>query len=70
MNYLLSQVTVGGVMTTSVIVVDPDHPIAESAGIMLDHKIGALPVVEEGRLVGIVTESDFVRAMAEPSHAA
>ena len=70
MNYLLQQVTVGGVMTTSVIVVDPDRPIAEAARIMMDHKIGALPVVEEGRLVGIVTESDFVRAMAEPSHAA
>ena len=69
-NYLLAQVTVGGVMTTSVIVVDPDRPIAEAARIMMDHKIGALPVVEEGRLVGIVTESDFVRAMAGPSHAA
>ena len=33
-------------------------------------KIGALPVVEDGRLVGIVTESDFVRAMAGSSHAA
>ncbi|MET0485027.1 MAG: CBS domain-containing protein [Candidatus Rokuibacteriota bacterium] len=70
MNYLLPQITVGGVMTKSVIVVSPDRPIAEAARIMVDHKIGALPVVEEGRLVGIVTESDFVRAMAEPSHAA
>ena len=69
-NYLLPKVTVGGVMTTSVIVVDPDRPIAEAARIMMDHKIGALPVVEEGRLVGIITESDFVRAMAGPSHAA
>jgi acetoin utilization protein AcuB len=69
-NYLLAGVTVGGVMTTSVIVVDPDRLVAEAARIMMDHKIGALPVVEEGRLVGIVTESDFVRAMAEPSHAA
>jgi len=69
-NYLLMRVTVGGVMTTSVIVVDPDRPIAEAARIMMDHKIGALPVVEEGHLVGIVTESDFVRAMAGPSHAA
>ena len=66
-NYLLAKLTVGGVMTTSVIIVDPDRPIAEAARIMMDHKIGALPVVEEGRLVGIVTESDFVRAMAEPS---
>jgi acetoin utilization protein AcuB len=69
MNYLLSRVTVGGVMTTSVIVVDPDRPVAEAARIMMDHKIGALPVVEEGRLVGIVTESDFVRTIAERSHA-
>jgi acetoin utilization protein AcuB len=69
-NYLLPGVTVGGVMTTSVIVVDPDRPIAEAARIMMDHKIGALPVVEEGRLVGIITESDFVRAMAGSSHAA
>jgi CBS domain-containing protein len=37
---------------------------------MLDHKIGALPVVEDGRLIGIVTESDFVRAIAGPSHTA
>ena len=70
LNYLLHKLTVGGVMTTSVIVVNPDRPIAEAARIMLDHKIGALPVVEDGRLVGIITESDFVRAMAEPSHAA
>lgn len=64
LNYLLSQLTVGGVMSAAVIVVDPDRPIAEAARIMIDHKIGALPVMQEGRLVGIVTESDFVRAMA------
>ena len=64
LNYLLPQLTVGGVMSKTVIVVDPDRPVAEAARIMMDHKIGALPVVEEGRLVGIITESDFVRAMA------
>ena len=69
-NYLLAQVTVGGVMTTSVIVVHPDRSIAEAARIMIDHKIGALPIVEDGRLVGIVTESDFVRAMAGSGQAA
>ena len=69
-NYLLGRVTVGGVMTTSVIVVDPDRPVSEAARIMMDHKIGALPVVEDGHLVGIVTESDFVRALAGSSHAA
>ena len=64
LNYLLAQLTVGGVMSAAVIVVDPERPVAEAARIMMDHKIGALPVVDEGRLVGIITESDFVRAMA------
>ena len=64
LNYLLAQLTVGGVMSATVIVVDPERPVAEAARIMIDHKIGALPVVDEGRLVGILTESDFVRAMA------
>ena len=69
-NYLLAQLTVGGVMSRTVIVVDPDRPIAEAARLMMDHKIGALPVVDEGRLVGIITESDFVRAMAGSGNAA
>jgi acetoin utilization protein AcuB len=64
-NYLLARLTVGEVMTRSVIVVDPDRPAPEAARIMIDHKIGALPVVDAGHLVGIITESDFVRAMAE-----
>ena len=64
LNYLLPQLTVGGVMSKTVIVVEPDRPVAEAARIMMDHKMGALPVVEEGRLVGIITESDFVSAAA------
>jgi CBS domain-containing membrane protein len=52
------------IMSASVIVVDPDRPVAEAARIMTDHKIGALPVVDGTRLAGIITESDFVRAVA------
>jgi CBS domain-containing protein len=69
-NYLLARVTVGGVMTTSVIVVEPGRPIAEAARLMIDHKIGALPVVDEGRLVGIVTETDFLKAVARAGQVA
>jgi acetoin utilization protein AcuB len=69
-NYLLAQVTVGEVMSRAVIVVDSDRPVAEAARIMIDHKIGALPVMEAGRLLGIVTESDFVRAMTGSAGAA
>lgn len=63
-NYLLSRLTVGEVMSRSVMVIDSQRPIAEAARIMVDHKIGALPVVDGGRLTGIITESDFVRAVA------
>ena len=70
LNFLLASLTVRSVMTSSVLVVESQRPIAEAAWIMIDHKIGALPVVDEGRLVGIVTESDFVRAMADGVHAA
>src|SRR6185436_16613012 len=61
MNFLLAKLTVGDVMTRSVLIVDPKRSAAEAAHIMLTHKIGALPVTEGERLVGIITESDFLR---------
>ena len=64
LNALLAKLTVAEIMTRSVIVVEGDRPISEAARLMIDHKIGALPVVDGGRLVGIVTESDFVRLVA------
>ena len=64
-NYLLARLTVGQVMTKAVITVDPDRDVGAVARLMVDHKIGALPVMEGARLVGIVTESDFVRAFAD-----
>lgn len=61
-NYLLARMTVGSVMTAAVITVDPNRDVVEAAHIMLDHKIGALPVVDGGTVVGIMTETDIVRA--------
>ncbi len=56
-----SNATIGDIMTKSVHTVTEDTPAAEAAEIMLEHKIGALPVVGDGnQLVGLVTESDFV----------
>jgi acetoin utilization protein AcuB len=49
-------------MTESVITVGPDRDAADAARLMLDHKIGALPVTDGGRLIGIVTETDMLRA--------
>lgn len=65
LNYLLARLTVGEVMTKSVIVVDPERDAREAAAILLSEKIGALPVLDGETLIGIVTETDFLRAFAE-----
>lgn len=52
------------VMTYNPVTAEPDLDIREAARIMLENKFGCLPVVEDSRLVGIVTESDFVRFLA------
>jgi acetoin utilization protein AcuB len=61
-NHLLTKLTVGKVMTASVITVGPDREARDAAQLMLEHKIGALPILEGGRLIGIVTETDMLRA--------
>jgi acetoin utilization protein AcuB len=65
LNYLLARLTVGEVMTRAVITVDPERDAREAARIMLDHKIGALPVLDGDRLLGILTETDVLRAFAD-----
>ena len=61
-NYLLARLTVDSVMTRTVITVDSERDAVEAAALMLDHKIGALPVIDNGTMVGIVTETDVLRA--------
>ena len=61
-THLLSRLTVGEIMTRSVVTIGPDRPAREGAQLMLDHKIGALRVLDDGRLIGIITETDIVRA--------
>jgi len=55
------------VMSSEVITTTPDAPLVEAARVLMDRKIGCLPVVEDGRLVGIVTEADFVAMVARKS---
>jgi CBS domain-containing protein len=58
---LLNLLVVKDVMTTDPVTTTPDAPLADAARTMLERKIGCLPVLEGGKLVGILTESDFVR---------
>jgi acetoin utilization protein AcuB len=53
------------VMTWAVIAARPEMPLVEAARLMHERKIGALPVVDRGRLVGIITESDILEAFQE-----
>ena len=61
-NHLLTKLTVGEVMTRTVITIGPDREARDAAQLMLDHSIGALPVTDGGALVGIITETDIMRA--------
>lgn len=64
-SYRLAGLLVASVMTTSLVIVSPRQDAREAALLMLDHKIGALPVVDGGRLVGIITETDLLRAFVK-----
>ncbi len=64
--YLLSKVKVSDVMTKKVITVSEDTPIEDAARIMVDNKIGGLPVVNDSHAVaGIITETDIFKTFRE-----
>ena len=63
LNYLLARLTIDQIMTRDVITVGPETEIYEAAELMLNYKIGGLPVLENGSLVGIITESDIFRVL-------
>jgi acetoin utilization protein AcuB len=60
-----SKLAVDRVMSRPVITVEPNTPIREAARLMLENKIAGLPVIEEGRLIGIFSESDMFRMVVE-----
>ncbi|MBW2543424.1 MAG: CBS domain-containing protein [Deltaproteobacteria bacterium] len=63
---LLNQLTVKEVMSKNVATVNPYTSLQQAARLMLERKIGCVVVAEESRLVGILTESDFVKMYAGP----
>jgi len=60
-NYLISKLTLGGLMTKAIATVTPNTTIGDAARLMLKHKIAGLPVMDNGKVVGILTESDVFR---------
>jgi len=64
-NYLISNITVEEVMTPDVLTIETTTPIEEAARIMTDNNIGALPVLEEERVVGMITETDLFKIFLE-----
>ena len=65
MAFHMERFTVTQIMTHQVVTVTPDTPIEVVCKLMLKHKIGGLPVVADGRLAGILTESDVFRLVAQ-----
>jgi len=56
---------VGNVMTRDVVTIEPKATLRHAAGVMRGRAVGCLPVVDDERLVGIVTTSDLLTALAK-----
>lgn len=65
LNSLLSKIKVSDVMTKDVTSVQVDTPLEEAARILADNTIGGLPVMQEGKMVGIITETDLLKIFLE-----
>jgi acetoin utilization protein AcuB len=63
-THLLNRLTVGRVMTRDVVTVTEDTPLERAALIMAKRHLGGLPVLEAGRVIGIITETDIILGFA------
>jgi len=61
LNYLLSKMKVKDIMKKNYVTITPDTPFEEALRLGQERKIGSFPVVDNGKLVGITTESDIIR---------
>lgn len=64
-NYLVAKITVKKVMTTKVLTVTENTAIEEAARIMVDNKVGGLPVMRGDQIIGVITESDLFKILLE-----
>lgn len=65
-NFLWHHIPVANAMSRDPLVLPPDAPISAAARLLVEQKIGGLPIVQEGRLVGIITASDLLESLMEP----
>ncbi len=65
LNYLLSEMKAGDIMTRNPLTVSPESPIEEAAKILNENNIGCLPVVKNDEMVGIITTSDMLNVLLE-----
>lgn len=63
--YLLDEIKVRTVMTAKVLTVTGDTPLEDAARVLAENKIGGLPVLDDGALAGMITETDLFRAFVE-----
>jgi acetoin utilization protein AcuB len=64
-NYLLANLHVREVMSSPAITVPDDAPLEEVARVLIDKKIGCVPVMHDGTMVGMITETDIFEAFVE-----
>ena len=64
-SQILVKTTIKHIMKSEVVVVHPLDYVVEAAKLMYNHRIGCLPVLSDGQLVGIITETDLMRALIE-----
>ncbi|MBI2002155.1 MAG: CBS domain-containing protein [candidate division NC10 bacterium] len=65
LHYILERLTVREVMTKQVVTIRPEQTVEEAALLLLGHRIGGLPVVRDGELCGIITETDILQAFLQ-----
>lgn len=67
---LLAAVPVARVMSSPVVTVQADEPLETAARMMLEDKVGSIPVLEGDRIVGIITETDLLRRVVGENYGA
>ena len=65
LHYLLAKTEVREIMKNRVLTTTPDTPVEEAAAVMFDQRVGCLPVLAQGKLVGIISDRDIFRVLVD-----